>query len=440
MPSRGSLAASAALLVVACAGGVAADEDHRYQAKDFINLFGDSLIPDANPSESYPYFDLAFCKPKDLMEKKQSLGEILGGSRKMYLRNYRIQFASGTPKTILCDKRLSREEVAHFRAAILDDWRVTLYFDDIPLKTLIGVHDQKGGVSLWTHYHFEFSFNADRVIEANIHTTNEPDHKIELPADDAAFPAEGVHVAFTYSTAWKATTVQWEDRPANNPKEILDEEIDIQWFAIINSFILVVLLTSFLAFITIRLLKKDFQRYVSPSPLPHTHTRCRYNPEENEEPDEETGWKLIHADVFRFPPYPSLFCSMLGCGVQLGLIFLSMLSLSVLGVFYAYGRGTMYATIIVIYSQTSIVAGYVAGSHYKKLGGDQWVHNVLITCGLFVLPVFVIWSILNSVAWAQGSTSALPAGTVVGLFALFLLVAFPLTLAGMSCLREGGRE
>ena len=158
---------------------------------------------------------------------------------------------------------------------------------------------------------------------------------------------------------------------------------------------------------------------------------CRYSPEENEEPDE-TGWKLIHADVFRFPAYPSLFCAMLGCGVQLYLIFLSMLSLSVLGVFYAYGRGTMYATIIVIYSQTSIVAGYVSGSYYKKVKGEQWVHNVFVTCSLFVVPVFFIWTILNSIAWAKGSTSALPAGTVLGLFALFLLVAFPLTLAGMS--------
>ena len=135
--------------------------------------------------------------------------------------------------------------------------------------------------------------------------------------------------------------------------------------------------------------------------------------------------------MFRFPSHASLFCSILGCGVQLLLIFVLMLTLSVVGVFYAHGRGTMYASIIVIYSLTAIASGYTSGSFYKKLGGEQWVHNVLLTCGLFVLPVFIIWSVLNSIAWAKGSTSALPAGTVFALFALFLLVAFPLTLAGM---------
>lgn len=38
-------------------------------------------------------------------------------------------------------------------------------------------------------------------------------------------------------------------------------QIDIQWFSIINSFVLVVLLTVFVAFIIIRILKRDYQRY-----------------------------------------------------------------------------------------------------------------------------------------------------------------------------------
>ena len=243
---------SSAVLVAHVAG----NDEHRYEKEDYINLFGDNLIPDANPSESYPFFDLAFCQPEELTEKKQSLGEILGGSRKVYLRNFKLQFMMDIPKTALCEKKVTAEDVDKFRDAILNDWRMTMYFDEIPLKSLIGLHDPKGGVFLWNHYHFEFSYNGDRVIEANIHTSNVQDHRMILDEGKATV------VPFTYSATWKPTTVQFEDRPANNPKEIYDEEIDIQWFSIINSFILVVLLTSFLAFITIRLLKKDFQRYV----------------------------------------------------------------------------------------------------------------------------------------------------------------------------------
>ena len=32
---------------------------------------------------------------------------------------------------------------------------------------------------------------------------------------------------------------------------------------------------------------------------------------------EETGWKYIHGDVFRYPPNKSLFCAVLGSGSQL---------------------------------------------------------------------------------------------------------------------------
>lgn len=32
--------------------------------------------------------------------------------------------------------------------------------------------------------------------------------------------------------------------------------------------------------------------------------------------EEESGWKYIHGDVFRFPPSKSLFCSFVGTGTQ----------------------------------------------------------------------------------------------------------------------------
>lgn len=30
----------------------------------------------------------------------------------------------------------------------------------------------------------------------------------------------------------------------------------------------------------------------------------------------DNGWKIIHTDVFRFPPYKSLLCAVLGVGAQ----------------------------------------------------------------------------------------------------------------------------
>ena len=43
-------------------------------------------------------------------------------------------------------------------------------------------------------------------------------------------------------------------------------------------------------------------------------------------------------------------------------------------------------------------AGYISGIHYKKLGGTNWVNNVLLTTVLFCGPVLVTFSYLNTVA------------------------------------------
>lgn len=39
--------------------------------------------------------------------------------------------------------------------------------------------------------------------------------------------------------------------------------------------------------------------------------------EEAVDDQEETGWKYIHGDVFRFPKYKSIFAAALGSGTQL---------------------------------------------------------------------------------------------------------------------------
>ena len=43
---------------------------------------------------------------------------------------------------------------------------------------------------------------------------------------------------------------------------------------------------------------------------------CRSDDEEDFG-DDDNGWKIIHADVFRFPKFKSLFCSVIGVGSQL---------------------------------------------------------------------------------------------------------------------------
>jgi transmembrane 9 superfamily protein 2/4 len=50
---------------------------------------------------------------------------------------------------------------------------------------------------------------------------------------------------------------------------------------------------------------------------------ARYNQDEGpDEAVEETGWKLVHGDVFRPPRYPRLFAAVIGSGIQVFLMAL----------------------------------------------------------------------------------------------------------------------
>jgi len=387
---------------------VVGHDDQIYDVDEHVPLFVDNLVPFNNPQESYRYHTLKFCKPDPLHHKSQTLGEVLQGSEKVY-SGYDLRFRHQVkPARELCKVSLNKEDIDAFRYAIDNQYHFTWYYDEIPIKGLIGDMDHNDNMYLYTEHDFQFQYNADRVIDARVFIDNA--HRVKLPPD-----ATKLEVTFTYTATWTDTDVSFRDRAANNAGELYQEEIEIQWFSIVNSFVLVVLLTGFLAFIVLRILKKDYQRYTAL---------------DEEEDQDETGWKLLHADVFRFPVYKSVFASIIGTGLQLLLIFFIMLSLSVLGAFYAHGRGTMYAAIIVVYSLTAVCAGFASASFYKKIEGTNWVRNVLITVTIFALPAFVIWAALNTVAIVYSSTLALPFGTIIALFALYFLVTFPLTLAG----------
>jgi len=138
----------------------------------------------------------------------------------------------------------------------------------------------------------------------------------------------------------------------------------------------------------------------------------------------------VHGDVFRFPPFISLFCAAIGTGTQLFTMTLFVFMLALVGVFYPYNRGALLTAIIVLYALTSGIAGYVSASNYKQMGGEKWVRNVLLTASLYCLPMFLVFCFLNTVAIAYRSTAALPFGTIVVIFIIWALVTFPLTVLG----------
>lgn len=57
--------------------------------------------------------------------------------------------------------------------------------------------------------------------------------------------------------------------------------------------------------------------------------------------EEEQGWKNLHTDVFRFPAYKSLLCAILGNGMQFLSLCCCILILAMLGTFNVHNHGSI---------------------------------------------------------------------------------------------------
>ena len=359
------------------------------------------------------------------MSKREDLGEVLEGDR-MSSTPYQVPFRVDRENESLCERTLSANDLKKFRRAVKDDYYFQMYYDDLPIWGFVGKIEKilnPGAPELryylFTHVHFDVAYNGDKVIEINVST--DPLRTVDITDGDS------VRVEFSFSVKWKETRIPFNRRMEKYSRySFLPQHLEIHWFSIINSCVTVLLLTGFLATILMRVLKNDFIKYS--------------RDEDVAEESEETGWKYIHGDVFRFPRAKSLFCAVIGTGTQLFAMTLFVFMLALVGVFYPYNRGALLTSVIVLYALTSGVAGYVAANNYRQMGGDKWVRNVLLTVALFCGPLCVMFSFLNTVAIAYRSTAALPFGTICVIFVIWALVTFPLTVLGGIAGKNGRSE
>lgn len=221
-------------------------------------------------------------------------------------------------------------------------------------------------------------------------------------------------IIYSYSVVWLSTDVKWSSRW----DYILDSipHTNIQWFSIMNSLVIVLFLSGMVGMILLRTLHRDI---------------ARYNQLENEDDaQEEFGWKLVHGDVFR-PPRNAMFLAVfVGSGSQIIFMVFITLVFACLGFLSPANRGSLMTFALVFYVLFGIVAGYVSARLYKTMHGAAWKTNVLLTS--FFVPgiVFAAFFVSNLMLWAKGSSAAVPFGTLVALLSLWLFISTPLTFVG----------
>ena len=178
--------------------------------------------------------------------------------------------------------------------------------------------------TFFTHLDFSIAYNGRHIIEVNV--SADPLQRVDLAQSNAR------DVEFSYSVRWLSSDIDFSDRMSRYAQySFLPQSFEIHWLSIVNSFVLVLLLTGFLSIILMRVLKNDFVRY-------------SVAVEDDEDDEEETGWKLVHGDVFRLPPAFSTFCAYVGTGAQLFALVFCLLCLAIMNMFYPGNRGAMYSS------------------------------------------------------------------------------------------------
>ncbi|CZT11267.1 probable multispanning membrane protein [Rhynchosporium graminicola] len=146
--------------------------------------------------------------------------------------------------------------------------------------------------------------------------------------------------------------------------------------------------------------------------------------------EDVTGWKLLHGDVFRAPPYGYILAPLVGSGMQLVFMAVGLLILSSFGVLNPSFRGGFVSVGVGLFVSAGIFSGYFSGRVYKTFGGLNWRKNTIITATLFPGLLFALMFILNLFVWAQASSTAIPFGTLVGIVMLWLCIQLPLVYVG----------
>eukprot|EP00467_Chlorarachnion_reptans_P000344 CAMPEP_0114522410 /NCGR_PEP_ID=MMETSP0109-20121206/20724_1 /TAXON_ID=29199 /ORGANISM="Chlorarachnion reptans, Strain CCCM449" /LENGTH=590 /DNA_ID=CAMNT_0001703619 /DNA_START=67 /DNA_END=1839 /DNA_ORIENTATION=- len=401
-----------------------------YDLHEKVPVQVNNVGPFHNPAETYEFYSLPFCAPDNPEIHDHDIGSSLAGDRRTSSL-YDLRFRVDIQWHPLCEYTLMPEEVDKFVDSIKQNYLFEMFVDGLPVKGFIGEMEtnpmrfQNGEIRnetsfyLFTHLEFSLAYNQDNVIAVNLTTDARQRMKLQ--------PGKPAQVEFSYSAQWKPTNIKYINRMSVYAQAaLIEQSVDIHWLSIVNSFVLVILLTSFLAIILMRILRKDFARYME-------------DPEDTGD-DEEVGWKRIHGDIFRPPPFLMLFTAMIGSGAQILTLSCGLLVLALVGMFYPGNRGALYVAAIVLYALTASVAGYVSTDLYVQLGGKRWATNAVLAAGIFTCPFFCVFSVVNMVAIYYGSTSALPLNMVFMIIFLFAVVTFPLSILGSMRAKKQDNE
>jgi len=395
---------------------LANEKNHKYEDGEKVILWANTVGPYDNRQETYEFDKLPFClSQKNEVEHRETLGEALLGYDYMNT-GLDIKFKTNKEKEAICTKSLSRFEIEKFIYAVTNNYWFEMYMDDLPVHGLVGeVKDNEP--YLYTHYEILVKYNENRIIQVDFDSDNrEPVKLIRRTSNkEPSMP----DVEFTYAVKWEKTDITFRDRF----DRYLDSsalEIKIHTLAVINSFIIAFLLIAVVITILYKTLRTDSKT------TDELETGLL---EFDTDFGDDYGWKLVHGDIFRRPPHCAILSTLLGSGIQLIILGFIVIVYTMLRDLYLE-QATILSSTIFIYAITSMIGGYYSGSFFAQYGGRSWIKNMFLTSCLFPCVIGGITLIINFIAIYYQSSRAIPFGSMLTIFAIWLFIIFPLTLFG----------
>ena len=411
---------------------------------------------------SFDYYHPAFkfCKPDgEPKHVSESLGSIIFGDRIM-TSPYELKMLEddGVCKA-LCEKQTFNDQSAKFvNRRIRDFYNLNWLVDGLPaglpyteISTntsffqrgfpLGAIIDENTAI-LNNHYDIEIAYHQAgkdeyRVVGVKVYPGSRADNKdlgggkgecgnkITSPPVILSESAN-TDVTWTYTVSWQSSSTAWATR-WDPYLHVFDPKI--HWFSLINSAIIVVFLVAMVAAILMRALKKDFARYQR---LESFNLDDLSGADGNAEDgvQEDSGWKLVHGDVFRTPKNPLVLSVFLGNGCQLFVITATTIAFALFGFLSPSNRGSLGGVMLLLWTIFGFIGGYVSARVYKTFGGEAWKQNIALTPILIPGIVFGTFFLLNLFLWAKGSSGAVPFTTMLYILAIWFVISLPLSFAG----------
>ncbi|KAL9086441.1 MAG: hypothetical protein Q9159_004153 [Coniocarpon cinnabarinum] len=444
----------------------------------FVNRLTPSVSADSSVRSvfSFDYYTepLHFCRPEKIEYQSESLGSIIFGDR---IQSSSIELRMRQDVTCMpipaCGPQTFTANEAKFvNKRIKEAFNINWLVDGLPAGEQ--VVDTSNGDSWYTpgfslgytrneqpvfnnHYDIFIDYHQPmrgqyRVVGVEVHPNSDRDSKDlgggkgECSNTGGARPdlilkedGDTNDVVFTYSVIWRESPTSFATR-WDRYLHVYDPQI--HWFSLINAALIVIFLSSTVFVILVRTLRRDITRYNKLDAFVlndladsngHARTGSNILSDPEDSVQEDSGWKLVHGDVFRPPRHPLFLSVLVGNGAQLFMMTGFTIVFALLGFLSPSNRGALGSVMILLYTLFGSIGGFVSSYMYKNLllgSADEWLRNMLLTP--VVLPAFVfgMFFLLDLFLWAKASSGAVPVTTMLVLIGIWFLVSVPLSLLG----------